>query len=69
MEYVKSKDFKPMKDLFEPISEPAKEHLRLPTSIKFEFIDSEAKVAELNELKGQRFIGLDAEWRPQVHRW
>ena len=23
----------------------------------------------MEDLKGQRFIGVDAEWRPQVHRW
>lgn len=69
MKYDKTKDFKPVKDLFEPISAPANDHLRLPTNIKFEFIDTEAKIAELGDLKGQKFIGVDAEWRPQVHRW
>lgn len=44
MNYDRTKDFKPIKDLFEPISEPAGDHLRLPTSIKFEFIDTEAKI-------------------------
>lgn len=69
MKYEKAKDFKPIKDLFEPISLPATDHLRLPTKIKFEFIDSEQKISELKDLEGQRFIGVDAEWRPQVHRW
>lgn len=69
MKYEKARDFKPTKDLFEPVSMPANDHLRLPTNIKFEFIDTEQKISELEDLKGQRFIGVDAEWRPQVHRW
>ena len=67
--YDRSKDFKAPKDLFEPLSSPPNDYLRLPTNIRFEFIDNEQKIKELEELKGQRFIGVDAEWRPQVHRW
>ena len=52
MKYEKAKDFKPIKDLFEPISLPATDHLRLPTKIKFEFIDSEQKISELKDLEG-----------------
>lgn len=64
MEYVKSKDFKPAKDMFEPISTPAGEYLRFPLNIKIEFIDTEAKIDMLKDLVGQKFIGVDAEWRP-----
>ena len=44
MKYDKTKDHTAIKDLFEPISLPANDHLRLPTKIKFEFIDSEQKI-------------------------
>lgn len=69
MKYEKGQDFKPVEDLFEPISMPSADYLRLPHNIKIEFIDSEAAISQLDDLKGQRFIGVDAEWRPQVHRW
>ena len=64
MKYNKEMDHKPLKDLFEPISLPANEHLILPSNIKFEFIDSEHSISKLKVLEGQRFIGVDAEWRP-----
>jgi hypothetical protein len=67
--YDKTKDFKPIKDYFEPVSLPSTDYLRMPPSIKMEFIDNEQKVAQLEDLKGQKFIGVDAEWRPQVHKW
>jgi hypothetical protein len=64
MKYDKAKDFKPTKDMFEPISTPAAEFLRFPLNIKIEFIDTESKIDMLKDLVGQRFIGVDAEWRP-----
>jgi hypothetical protein len=67
--YDKSKDYKAVKDLFEPISTPSSEYLRLPVSIKMEFIDSEDSISMLEDLKGQKYIGVDAEWRPQIHKW
>jgi hypothetical protein len=66
MKYEKDKDFRPIKDMFEPISMPANEFLRFPLHVKIEFIDTEAKIKELDDLRGQRFIGVDAEWRPPV---
>jgi hypothetical protein len=69
MKYEKDKDFRPIKDMFEPISMPANEFLRFPLHVKIEFIDTEAKIKELDDLRGQRFIGVDAEWRPKVHEW
>lgn len=52
MKYDKTKDFKPVKDMFEPISTPASEYLRFPVNIKIEFIDTEAKLSMLEDLKG-----------------
>jgi hypothetical protein len=69
MKYEKAKDTQPIKDMFEPISMPADKYLRMPTNIKIEFIDKEDKIHQLEDLKGQKFIGVDAEWRPMVHRW
>jgi hypothetical protein len=55
--------------MFEPISLPSKDFIRFPLNIKIEFIDTEKKISELEDLKGQKYIGVDAEWRPQPHRW
>ena len=69
MKYDANKDYKPYNDMFEPCSIPRKDYLRLPENIKIEFIDSEDKINSLRSLIGQKYIGVDAEWRPQVHRW
>jgi hypothetical protein len=55
--------------MFEPISTPAADYLRFPLNIKIEFIDTEAKIDMLQDLVGQRFIGVDAEWRPTMIKW
>ena len=52
MGYDKAKDFKPIKDMFEPISTPASDYLRFPLNIKIEFIDTEAKIDMLKDLVG-----------------
>ena len=52
MKYDKAKDFKPTKDMFEPISTPASDYLRFPLNIKIEFIDTEAKIDMLKDLVG-----------------
>ena len=52
MKYDKTKDVTPAKDLFEPISTPSENYLRLPTSIKIEFIDKEDQISYLEDLKG-----------------
>jgi len=55
--------------MFEPISLPPKEYLRLPVDANIEFIDTDNKVKILESLIGQTYIGVDAEWRTQAHRW
>ena len=69
MSYDESKDYRPVKDMFEPVSLPSKEYMRFPLDIKIEFIDTEKKIQLLEELKGQKYVGVDAEWRPAPHRW
>jgi len=67
--YVKEKDWKPVEDLFEPVSSPHKDYFPLPVDIKYDFIDTEELVNKLRVLQGQKYIGVDSEWRPQVTRW
>lgn len=69
MKYDESKDFKAEDDLFEPISQPSKDYLRLPLDIKIEFIDSDKGLSHLDDLMNQKYIGVDAEWRPMLHKW
>ena len=69
MSYDKSKDYQPSEDLFEPCSMPRKDFLRFPVETQFDFIDSEEKVDKLNALLGCKYIGVDAEWRPSMHKW
>ena len=64
MKYDKSKDYTPPDDLFEPCSLPRKDYLRFPVDVQFDFINSEENIDKLNNLIGQKYIGVDAEWRP-----
>lgn len=68
MVYEENKDFKPLKDLFEPISTPTADHLRLPADLLVEFIGQEAHVKKMEVLVGQKMIGVDSEWRPVVSK-
>ena len=69
MTYDETKDYHPVKDMFEPISLPSKDYMRFPLDVKIEFIDTEKKIQLLEDLKGQKYVGVDAEWRPAPHRW
>ena len=69
LNYRAEQDYKPAEDLFEPISSPSESYLRLPENIKIEFIDTEERVKLLEELVNSRYIGVDSEWRVQVHKW
>ena len=68
MKYDEMKDFKPPKDLFEPVSTPPAEHLRLPKDLEVEFVGDEATVKKMEVLVGQKMIGVDSEWRPQMSK-
>ena len=40
--------------------------MRLPAEIRIKFVGTEEDVEELEELKGERYIGVDSEWRPAL---
>lgn len=67
--YDEEQDFKPIKDMFEPVSLPADEHLRFPVDNYFVGIYKEADIKQLQPLVGQRFVGVDSEWRPQLTKF
>ena len=67
--YDPLEDFVPFKDYFEPISIPSEEYLSLPKSIEVKFIDNEESIDYLKKLIGQKFIGIDSEWRPLTSIW
>jgi len=56
-------------DLFEPVSQPPKDYYRMPLDTKVEFIGDGKQIKKLECLIGQKYIGVDSEWRPQMHRW
>lgn len=60
---------KPIEDVFGPLSEPISEHIRLPPTVQVQFIDTPKGLNELKQLIGARWIGVDAEWRCQIHKW
>ena len=69
LKYDNEKDYKPEKDLFEPKSQPPAKYLRLPVDLKVEFIGKSEDISKMKVLIGQKFIGVDSEWRPQITRW
>ena len=44
-------------------------YLRLPADVKLDFIDNENKIDKLMKLSGCKYVGVDSEWRPQIHKW
>ena len=56
-------------DEFSPVSQPLSEYIRLPEGYQVTFIDSEEKVSLMKVLIGQKYIGVDAEWRPERPSW
>ena len=67
--YDKEKDWKPINDLFEPVSHPPKDYHRMPLEAQIEFISKDKQLKALETLIDQKYVGVDAEWRPQMHRW
>ena len=53
-------------DAFDVVSLPYDEYLRLPSDIKYKFISTEDQIHQLKPLIGQKYIGCDSEWRPQI---
>ena len=51
---------------FGPLSKPSENFLRLPDTVKVQWIGSEADVPLLEELLSEPLIGVDAEWRPEL---
>lgn len=41
----------------------------MPEGYKVHFIDSEEKLSLMKVLIGQKYIGVDAEWRPERPSW
>ena len=72
--YEPSKDAKPYdqddQDLFDPISKPVDEYMRVPCDIETHTIKSANDVGLLNKLIGQQFVGFsfktDSKGRPTL---
>ena len=45
--YNKEKDWKVQQDLFEPMSSPHQEYIKMPVDVSFEFINTEELVSKL----------------------
>ena len=69
LKYDASKDYKPPVDMFDPVSTPVQEYLRLPVDLAVDFISKEKDIQKLEVLVGKPFVGVDSEWRPQITRW
>ena len=67
--YDAESDYKVPADAFSPVSVPLEEYIRLPEGYNVHFIDSEEKVSMMKVLIGQKYIGVDAEWRPERPSW
>ena len=50
--YKKDKDWKIAEDLFEPMSLPHQEYIKIPTDVNYEFIDTEELINKLQVLYG-----------------
>ena len=53
-------------DEFEPLSRPIEEYIKLPDTVKVEWIWEEDDVPKLKELLVEPLIGMDSEWRPEL---
>jgi hypothetical protein len=52
MKYDSKQDIQQPKDLFEPVSKPTEDYLRIPVDVQVEFIDNENKIDLLKALLG-----------------
>ena len=48
---------------------PLEEYSVLPKGYNVQFIDTEDKLSQMSVLIGQKYIGVDAEWRPERPSW
>lgn len=62
--YRKENDWKVQEDLFEPMSSPHQDYIKIPIDVTYVFINTEELVNKLQVLRGQKYIGVDSEWRP-----
>ena len=56
-------------DEFEPLSRPAEDYLKLPDTVKVDWIGEEDDVPKLKELLSEPLIGMDSEWRPELSQY
>lgn len=41
----------------------------MPVDVNIQFIEKENDVALMEVLVGKKYVGVDSEWRPQIHSW
>jgi hypothetical protein len=56
-------------DAFECLSKPAEDYVKLPESVKVEWIGTEEDVPKLEVLLQDELVGVDSEWRPQLTQY
>ena len=56
-------------DAFECLSKPTEDYIKLPDSVKVEWIGTEEDVPKLEILLKDELIGVDSEWRPQLTQY
>ena len=48
--------------MFDPVSKPLEDFMRVPTDVKVYFIDNDEKVKHLDLLKGQKYLGISCKY-------
>lgn len=69
LDYDSKLDFQVREDKFEPLSVPQEDHIKLSDKIEVQFITHENDIPKLESLVGQKYVGVDAEWRPERPSW
>jgi hypothetical protein len=54
---------------FGPVSKPEGDYMRLPDTVKVEWVGTESDVAKLEALLSEPLIGVDSEWRAELTQY
>jgi hypothetical protein len=56
-------------DKFGPLSSPVENYKSLPEHVEVQMVERDDQVEQLDELLGEKYIGVDSEWRPSLVRF
>jgi len=54
-------------DRFGPVSEPFENYMRMPDTVKLNWIGKEEDLDKLDQLLSEPYVGIDSEWKMTLY--